>query len=363
VLGRYPETSLAKARKLATEALGDLVDGVHPKARERAERRAKEQQERAERLAEATRQSNTFAALADQFVRRRASQKRTAVEIARIVNRYLVPRWGSRNVTEIRRADVIDMVEDIGERSGPHAARQALTYAATIFNYGCALEYGGIEQNPCRLVRATDLVGEARARQRVLTDSEIAKVWAAAEGYPAGPFIRLLILTGARRAEVAQMTWDEVNLDSALWTLAGARTKTGEPDEKPLSGMAVDLLKSLPRFTGPYVLSSSAGVRPFQAFSACKRSIDERVPDLGDWRIHDLRRSMRTGLAGLGVSPFIAELCIGHTQKGVHAVYDVHRYRTEKTDALERWASKIRNIVEPIPPNVVDLKGRKAMGA
>jgi integrase len=253
------------------------------------------------------------------------------------------------------------MVEDIREQSGRHAARQALTYASAIFGYGAALEYGGLEQNPCSLVKAGDLLGKFRPRQRILTDSELAQVWKAATDYPGGPFIRMLILTGARRGEVARMTWDEVDLDTGLWTLLGSRTKPEEPDEKPLAGMAVDLLKSLPRFTaGPYVFTSSAGLRPIQAFSAYKREINERVPGLGDWRFHDLRRTTRTGLGTIGVSPFIAELVIGHQLKGVHPVYDLYRYRAEKADALERWASKVRDLVEPPSKNVVALKAVRA---
>jgi integrase len=346
-LGAYPGVTLATARKRASAALGDLMAGIHPREREREER-----------LAAAKMKATTFAGLADRYLERRASERRSAKEIGLIVRRYLLP-WSTRAVTEIRRTDVLELVEGVRARSGLHAARQALTYASAILGYGCATGYGGLEANPCALVKAGTVLGAFKPRQRVLTDAEIGKIWAAADTYPAGTFIRLLILTGARRAEVADMTWDEVDLDRGLWTLAGDRTKNGEPEEKALSGMTIDLLRSLPRFTaGPYVLTSSAGVRAFQAFTAIKDLIDDRVPGLGDWRIHDIRRTMRTGLARVGVSPFTAELCIGHTQKGVHAIYDVHSYGAEKRDAMERWASKVRSIVEPPPENVVNLVAR-----
>jgi integrase len=120
--------------------------------------------------------------------------------------------------------------------------------------------------------------------------------------------------------------------------------KSGAPHEVPLSGMAIELLRSLRRFTGPYVFTSSAGRRPFQAFDDYKRKIDGRVPGLGDWRIHDLRRTMRTGLSTLGISPFVGELVIGHQQKGVAPIYDVHRYRDEKGVALTRWADHVNEI-------------------
>jgi hypothetical protein len=111
--------------------------------------------------------------------------------------------------------------------------------------------------------------------------------------------------------------------------------------------MAIDLLRSVPRFSGPYVLSFKNGHSAIRNFGEVKTLVDQRAPDIAAWRFHDLRRSARTGMSALGITTFIAELCIGHQQAGVHAVYDLHRYRDEKRDAFERWASKVRSIVEP----------------
>ena len=157
------------------------------------------------------------------------------------------------------------------------------------------------------------------------------------------------------------MTWREVDLDNALWMIPAHRTKTGAPHEVPLSGMAVDLLASLPRFVGDFVFSANGGRAPIKGFAKFKDRIDARgaelaPPGLGEWRFHDLRRSARTNLSSLGISPFIAELVIGHAQKGVHKVYDVHRYQAEKRDALERWANRLRTIIAPPPANVRQLR-------
>jgi integrase len=363
VLGRYPDVSLAQARKLATAALGDLVSGVHPKARAREER-----------AAAAKREANTFAALADRFLRRPAATKlRTASAIEKTINRHLIPRWGSRVASEIRRADAIAMVETIGEESGPYMAAKALALASSIYRFGVMREL--VESNPCNLIKPSDFVGEMAPRQRVLTDSEIALIWQATKGevhngiestYPAGPFARFLLLTAVRRNEVGRMTWSEVDLDNALWVIPAHRTKSNTLHEVPLSGMAVDLLRSLPRFAGNFIFSTTGGRVPIRAFGRFKDTIDERVTQLvpsglPNWRLHDLRRTARTNLASLGVSPFIAELILGHTQTGVHAVYDVHRYQPQKREALELWASKLRTIVEPPPANVVVLKAGRAV--
>jgi integrase len=359
VLGRYPDVSLATARKLATEALGDLVTGVHPKER---------------RLTEAKRQANTFAALADQFLRRPAAAKqRTRLEIEKTINRHLIPRWGARVVCEIKRSDVIAMLEAIDAGSGPYMATRALALASSIYRFGVMREL--VESNPCHLIKPSDFVGEMAPRQRVLTDSEIALVWQATKGeinrrngaeiestYPAGPFARFLLLTAVRRNEAARMTWAEIDLGNALWVIPGSRTKGGAPHEVPLSGMAGDLLRSLPRFVdGDFIFSSNGGRSPIKGFGQFKDTIDARAarlapPGLANWRFHDLRRTARTNLATLGVSPFIAELILGHAQKGVHKIYDVHRYQSEKRDALERWASRLRDIVEPPPANVRRLR-------
>jgi len=125
----------------------------------------------------------------------------------------------------------------------------------------------------------------------------------------------------------------------------------------PLPSMAVDLLRSLPRFTGgDFVFSTTGGRSGIRSFGLYKNAIDARATGLTDWRFHDLRRSARTNLAALGVTPFIAELILGHQQKGVHAVYDVHTYQTEKREALERWANRLRDIVTPPPANVRQLR-------
>ena len=341
VLGRHPNVSLAAARKLASTALGDLVSGVHPKKRERL------------------RQGNIFAALADAFLSRPAAAKqRTASKIEKTIKRHLLPRWGDRVATEIKRSDAISLLEEIDRKSGPYMAAKALALASSIYRFAITRELGNIASNPCQFIKPSEFVSTMGPRQRVLSDAEIALFWRAAENiYPAGPFARLLLLTAVRRSEAANLTWGEVDLDNALWVIPASRIKTSVPHEVPLSGMAVDLLKSLPRFAGgDFVFSTTGGRSGIRSFGLYKNVIDARATGLENWRFHDLRRTARTNLASLGVAPFIAELILGHTQKGVHAVYDTHRYQAEKREALERWASRLRDIVTPPPANVRQLR-------
>jgi integrase len=356
VLGRYPDIGLAQARKLATAALGDLISGVHPR------------QQPSPPIAG----WNTFGALAERFLQRPAAAKqRTASEISKAIYRHLIPRWGVRIASEIKRADLIVMLDEIDQKSGPYMAAKVLALASEIYRFGITRELGGLEHNPCHLIKPSDFVGEMAPRQRVLTDSEIALVWQATAGairngiestFPAGPFVRFLLLTAVRRNEAAHMSWGEVDLDHALWVIPAHRTKSGNRHEVPLSNMALDLLRSLPRFDGgDFVFSAKGGRAPIKGFGKFKDTIDARAaeltpPGLVNWRFHDLRRTARTNLASLGVSPFIAELVIGHQQKGVHKIYDVHTYQIEKREALQRWANRLRDIVTPPPANVRRLQ-------
>src|SRR5262249_24799039 len=198
---------------------------------------------------------------------------------------------------------------------------KALGMGYSMFGLGVMRELGGLEACRCHLIKPGGFVGEMPPRQRVLTDSEIALVWQATQGefrngiestYPAGPFARLLLLTAVRRSEGAHMTWDEGNLDDALWVLPRRRTKSGSRHEVPLPPMAVDLLRSLPRFGGgDFVFSTKGGRAPISSFAKFKDIIAARAaelapPGLANWRFHDLRRTARTNLASLGVATFIA---------------------------------------------------------
>ena len=238
------------------------------------------------------------------------------------------------------------MVEELDRTAGPYTAAKALALASAIFRHAMMREQ--IASNPCTLIRIADLVSDMAPRQRVLSDAEIRLLWQATENlYPAGSFARLLLLTAVRRSEAAHMTWGEVNLDDALWIVPAQRTKSGVPHEVTLSSQAMDLLRSLPRFSGgDFVFSTTGGRRGIRCFSHYKDLIGAHAAGLANWRFHDLRRTARTNLASLGVSPFIAELILGHQQKGVHKVYDVHRYQAEKREALERWANRLRDIVD-----------------
>lgn len=370
-LGRYPDMKLATARKRARDALADLTDGRKPRDREREER----EREAAERLAKAKRQENTFANLAQKYIAaisKKDSGVRTAPTIEKIINRNVLPQLSEKIAMDISRGDIIDMVSDVADERGRYAAKQALTYCSAIFNFGLDIEFGGepkhggLDRNPCARVKVS---GKLKPRAVVLSNTQVGFIWEATEnlGYPLSPFVRMLLLTGARRNEVAQMSWNEVDFDRALWTIPASRMKADDALEVPLVRTAVNLLSDLPRgAAGPFVFSTSSGKGPIKGFGKFKERIDRAIAKLApggidDWRFHDLRRTLRTGLGELGVAPFIAEQVIGHRQKGIEKVYDLSRYRDQKRDALERWDRKLRAVISAPPANVVSLPLEKSI--
>jgi integrase len=363
-VGAYPVTTLAEARARAREALSALMEGQHPSRLAHAKRVAAEEAER-------KRAASSFAAVAEDFVKRHAMTKRSGRMVAGTVRRELIPEWGEKPITEITRRDVIKLVETILDRGGdkpppgsrrksggPYAARHALGAARKMFNWAVGRDL--LVVSPCDRVKTAELLGAPVVRDRVLSDTELRRVWRAAEAtsYPYGPVVRLLILTGQRRDEIAAARWSEMDLDAEVMTIGAERMKAKAGHTVPLTPAAIAILRSLPRFAArDYLFSGLTGARPFSGFSKAKSRLDRTIGNIASYTLHDLRRTTRTRLAELGVTPFVGELVIGHTQKGVHAVYDLHRYLPEKRDALERWERRLLEIVGE-PGNVVPMPAR-----
>ena len=195
--------------------------------------------------------------------------------------------------------------------------------------------------------------------------SPLWAVWAE-QAYPVGALQQLLLLLGQRRSEVAEMLWPEIDFKKRLWTIPAERTKSVREHFVPLPDAAVEILKSLPRFDdGDYVFTTSNGRRPVSGFSNAKARTDKMLVDHGttikDWRLHDLRRTCRTGLAELGVAEIVSERVLNHQSTGLVKTYNLHEYLDEKREALERWAARVRDIIEPPPENVVRIQtGRQS---
>ena len=208
-------------------------------------------------------------------------------------------------------------------------------------------------------------------RNRKLSDDELRAVWRAAER--PGPFnaiVRMLILTGQRREEVASMAWNEISADLSTWTLPASRAKNNVEHIVPLSAQAQSIVVGQPRPEREAVDKSSdlvfAGLRgtPYNGFSKAKDALD-RAAGVTGYRLHDLRRTVATGLQKLGVRLEVTEACLNHvsgSRAGIVGVYQQHNWANEKRAALDAWGARVEAIVagrdaEQAASNVVALRG------
>jgi integrase len=168
--------------------------------------------------------------------------------------------------------------------------------------------------------------------------------------------VRLLILTGQRREEVATMRWPDIDFDAACWTLPRSSTKNNRAHEVPLAPAALSILKALPKLHDELVFTTNGRV-PVAGFSMAKRRLDTAVaaqradgnlPSIVDWHLHDLRRTMASGMARLRVAPHVIEKVLNHQTgaiSGVAAIYNRHNYQDEKRQALETWSSYVSDLI------------------
>jgi integrase len=284
------------------------------------------------------------------YVKERAL--RTATQIHANFARHVLPVWSGRDFTGIKRGDVADLLNKIVENKGPVAADKVLAllsklmtwYAANHNDYTSPIVRGMRRSNP-----------KDRARTRILSDDELRAVWKAAEANGVfGAFVRLSLLTGQRREKLASMKWSDLTIGGS-WDIPSEPREKGNAGELVLPKEALTILESLPRFvSSPYVLTS--GNSYIKGYSSMKAKLDA-VSGVTGWTIHDLRRTARSLMSRAHVQPLVAELTLGHVQKGVQAIYDQHEYREEKAHALRALADLIENILTPQEPKVTRLHG------
>jgi integrase len=330
----------------------------------------------------------TFRELADRFVERWAKKRtRSWQGTKRILELHVLPTWGDRAAASITKKDVRKLLADLSEEL-PVGVNRVLATIRKLFNW--AVEHDELPAAPTAGVKAPARETE---RERVLSDDEVAALWRAtgAIGGAPGAFVRLLILTGQRRDEVAKMRWSDVDLDRKLWTVPREMTKSNRTHEVPLSDPAVEVLTALPRL-GTYVLTTRGHRRKpgqelkpdrftdrdraISGYSKIKTALDAKIAALAEddavaagdtgnegeaaarpgWRFHDLRRTSGTGMARLGVPTSTISRVLNHKEGGVTKIYARYGYLDEKRDALDRWARHVDMLARPAPSNVVELQ-------
>ena len=347
-LGKYPALSLADAREEARRVVTLAVSGKDPR-RIRAEAQQKRREDR----------RNTFHACAEEFLERyveRHLRPSTHREYRRILKGDDTRIWRDRPISEISKRDVLDVIEGIEGRGSPGASKRALVYLRKFFNW--CTERDIITTPPTDRLRSPH--PEVK-RDRVLSDVELRYLLRALNQEPSlfSPLIRLLLLTGQRRAEVAGMLWTELqdfDSDSALWEIPGHRTKNKHAHLVPLSPTLCRLISALPH-VGDLIFTTT-GDTPMSGFGKAKARLDARIDTLrnGDdlapmapWTLHDLRRTMVTVMnEKLGVSPHVVEAIVNHisgvAKAGVAGVYNRALYLEDRRQALNSWEDWIAEL-------------------
>ena len=336
-LGRWPSMSLAAAREAWRDARQTLDKGESPKHQRPA-------------------QANSFAAVADEWLKRDQAHNRTHVQGKQRTERCAKPAWGDRQISTIGRRDINDLIDSVADRGAIIMARRLHAHLHRLFRW--AVGRGILETNPMAHLPKP---GSETPRDRVLTDAELAEVFKnTSKLLPAsyGPMFQLLILTGARRTEIAALRWSEIKDDTII--LPRDRTKTGQVHSIPLAPQALAILKQLPRIGPSDFVFTVTGRNPAVDFSGSKKRLDD-ITKIPPWRIHDLRRTVATGLQRLGINLQVIEAVLGHvggSRSGIVGVYQRHSFDAEKRTALEAWAREVERIVDGKPAKVLPLRRR-----
>jgi integrase len=326
-LGRYPALSLAGARSVALEAKAAIANGGVPTMVG----------------------SGTLGAVWAEFYRREAGGLRSADRRRRMFDRLILPVLGQRPIADIKRSEIVRLLDDIEDASGGRTAHMVLLYLSRLFNWHASRT----EEFRSPIVRGMPRIKPAeRARNRVLSVDELRALWP-----KAGPFVRFLLLTAVRRSEAAGMRWDE--LDGSLWTIPASRMKGKAEHVVPLSaaalsciGMGPILSERLESTIGRVPMAANrraafvfGGSRPLGGLDRIKLRLDQACPLAAHWTLHDLRRTARSLMSRAGVNKDIAERCLAHAIGGVREVYDRHAYLEEKRQAFEALAKMVAGIV------------------
>ncbi len=337
---RWPQLTAVRARELARERLGEVIVIAESAAAEPLRRSIRRW---FERKAELGAWRPRYRAKVDSLIRHYIEGEASVHVKLTAGTRKAIEELGHKSVGAVTRSEIMRVVDGVK----PGAGEQLMAVLSSFFND--MLDRGVEVPNPAR--NRLRCFGGRRVRSRSLTDAEFLKLWRALEeeGDPALSCFAVLAFTGCRRREATQMRWTEVDLERGTWTLPPERRKTGRKDPEPfvihLRPHLVGMLRKQPVLEGnPHVFWGRRDQRPFEFHYALMKRL--RALGIDDWRLHDVRRFVRSGMARLGISQATAELCLGHViGSGLVKVYDQHSYSSEKRDAWQRWGDYLVQLV------------------
>jgi len=303
---------------------------------------------------------DSYASVAENWVKRHvvAKKLRSRYEIERVLNKYVLPHWGTRDFIDIKRSDIASLLDLIEDDHGKRQADATLAIIRGISNWYGTRHDTYISPFTRGMRRST-----AKARDRILTDGELRKVWQAASTGTFGAFVKMLFYTVQRRGVVLRMRWADIS-DDGVWTIPTEDRAKGNAGSLQLPAQVLAIIKALPRISGNPFVFAGRGDGPIIGVSKPKVQFDQQCKLASHWTLHDARRTSRSLLPRCGVRPDVSERLMGHTLPGVEGIYDRHAYSDEKADALKRLAGLIDEIVNGEPSGkVVKMKPKARANA
>lgn len=342
-LGSVTSTSLKEARDKYLAARKQMEDGIDP-LRARDEVRRQEEQE------------TSFSALAQRYLTEYASQKRTGDEDRRILEHDALPVWGKLKAKEIKKRDVILLLDKIVARGAATQANRTFACIRKVFTWAAQKDL--VEGSPCAGIVAPS---KEHAKDRVLSDEELRVFWTLPGLSPRVlAALRLQLVLGQRVGEIVGMRWSELDIQARLWTLPAARAKNGVVHTIPLTGTAMDILADLrleeeQDQVFPAARGAAEHLRVDSIGTVLTRAI--KAAGLERFTAHDLRRTAATRISGAGTSREVLRQILNHVDRSVTGRYDRHRYDNEKRQALETWERELLRIIHGTEAdNVVALR-------
>lgn len=338
-LGRWPDLRLAEARKRAREIRARAVDG--------GDALSLREQRRSELSVD-----SIFKAVIERYwaadARHKALRQKRNEE--NLIRNHVFPQWGSRPIADLTAADAIDLLETIAAKY-PIQANRVLHALRRPFRW--AVQRKLIIVSP---VADLERLTPENQRERVLSDDEIKAIWLASGKMGVfGLLVRALLITGSRRDEVREATWQEFDVERGVWTRPASRMKGKVHHSLAITPMLEEILLALGGKAEGYVFSTDGGKTRYAALSRAKAKLD-RLSGTSGWMLHDLRRTVRTRLAEVGVPFEVAERILAHRRDKIEQVYNRHEYLAEKRDAILRWEDRLTEIVGDRTARVVSIK-------
>lgn len=326
-IGKYGIISLSDARERARELLSELERGKDPKVLTSRNKFGSD--------------AITFDELVDEYVEKYARHNnRRWKESKRVLTREFGRHWQGRCVRDLEKHEVTLILDEIVARGSASTANQAFAAIRRLFNW--AIERGNLVVSPCNGMKPP---APAVKRERVLSRPELKQIWQGAKdmGYPYGIIVQLLILTAQRREEVAKMRWQDLDFDRGHWNIPAELNKSKRLHVIPLTDACIEIIASLPRFDSEIVFLARGRNVSVSGFSKWKRKLDEKC-SVKNWRLHDIRRTVATEMAALGVDSGIIERILNHADTSVTATYNKFSYLPQIKRALELWSNEVANV-------------------